>query len=102
MCKRDSQQHAVGPARRHAGRRLRRADPGDRAADGGDRRRSRHRPCLLYTSPSPRDSSVRCVKETASNTLSPRLDGMLVVGYAVLTLVIAPLMGVIVVSLGIV
>src|SRR4029079_16541341 len=37
-----------------------------------------------------------------SNTLSALLDGMLVVGYAVLILVIAPIMGVIVVGLGIV
>jgi ABC-type bacteriocin/lantibiotic exporter with double-glycine peptidase domain len=37
-----------------------------------------------------------------SNTLSALLDGLLVVGYAVLILVIAPLMGVIVVGLGIV
>jgi ABC-type bacteriocin/lantibiotic exporter with double-glycine peptidase domain len=35
-----------------------------------------------------------------SNTLSAMLDGLLVVGYAVLILVIAPIMGVIVVGLG--
>ena len=37
-----------------------------------------------------------------SNTLSALLDGILVIGYAVLILVLAPLMGVIVVGLGIV
>src|ERR1051326_5425712 len=37
-----------------------------------------------------------------SHTLSAMLDGMLVIGYAVLILVIAPLMGAIIIALGVV